>query len=113
MSRDAGLLLDMHKAATLAVEFRGELDKVGFLRDRKTQSSVIDQLLILGECSKRISEKFRLAHPEIPWRGIAGMRDKLIHDYTDVDLDEVWRTLTEDVPELIRLLTPLVPLGAA
>ena len=41
------------------------------------------------------------------------MRDKLIHDYTDVDLDEVWRTLTEDVPELIRLLTPLVPPGAA
>jgi uncharacterized protein with HEPN domain len=48
-------------------------------------------------------------HPEIPWTLIAGMRDKLIHGYDIVDLDEVWKTANADVPDLLSLLEPLLP----
>lgn len=109
MSRDETALLDILRAARLAVQFRGDLDKGGFLDDLKTQSAVLHQLLLLGEAVKRLSEEFRARHPHVPWKAIAGMRDKLIHEYNEVDADEVWRTLTSDLPQLIGLLEPLAP----
>src|SRR5258708_6707513 len=96
MSRDAAPLLDMLKAAHLAVEFREGMVKRAFLDDPKTQSAVLHQLLILGEAGKRLSQEFRAQHEAIPWKRIAGMRDKLIHEYDDVDLDEVWKTVRSD-----------------
>ena len=64
---------------------------------------------MIGEAVKRLSEDFRTQHPEIPWLRIAGMRDKLIHAYDAVDLDEVWKTVTKDIAPLISFLEPLVP----
>lgn len=111
MSRDEGNLLDILKAARLAIEFRGQTDKAGFLADLKTQSAVLHQLLIIGEAVKRLSPEFRAAHPEVPWKLIAGTRDKLIHFYEGVDLDEVWKMVTADLPQLVRWIEPLVPPG--
>ena len=88
----------MLKAARLAIEFNGSAEKAEFLRDAKTQSAVLHQLLIIGEAAKRISPEFRVAHPEVPWRLIAGTRDKLIHFYEGADLEEVWKMLTSDRP---------------
>lgn len=73
------------------------------------QSAVLHRLLVLGEAAKRISRPFRAAHPEIPWSQMAGMRDRLIHGYDEVDLDEVWRTVTRDVPALLEQIEPLLP----
>lgn len=109
MLRDNATLLDILKAARLVVTFRGDLEKVTFYDDLKTQSAILHQLLVLGEAVKRLSEGFRTNHPEVPWRMIAGMRDKLIHGYDDVDLDEVWKTVSTDIPHLITLLEPLEP----
>ncbi len=109
MSRDSATLLDILKAAQLAVEFKGGMNKIAFLDDAKTQSAVLHQLLILGEATKRLSSEFRMQHREIPWKKITGMRDKLIHEYDDVDLDEVWKTARSDIPRLIKQLEPLVP----
>jgi len=66
-------------------------------------------LLVLGEAVKRLSEETRARHPDIPWRRVAGMRDRLIHEYDDVDLDEVWVTINSDIPRLTAMLEPLVP----
>ena len=107
MSRDDAALLDIVRAARLAAEFMGTADKNSFLEDLKTQSAVLHQLLVLGEAVKRLSDEFRTRHPEIPWQLIAGMRDKLIHEYDEVDVDEVWKTVASDVPRLIALLHPL------
>ena len=109
MSRDSITLLDMLKAARLVVEFRGGMNKIAFREDPKTQSAILHQLLILGEAAKRVSTEFRTQHKSIPWKKIAGMRDKLIHEYDDVDLDEVWKTARSDIPRLIAQLEPLVP----
>jgi uncharacterized protein with HEPN domain len=109
MSRDEAALLDILRAARMVVEFKGTADKETFIRDLKTQSAVLHQLILLGEAVKRLSEEFRVRNPHIPWRAIAGIRDKVIHEYDAVDLDEVWRTVSVDIPRLITLVEPLVP----
>lgn len=109
MPRDDATLLDILRAARLTVDFQGSATLASFLEDLKTQSAVVHQLLIIGEAVKRLSSGFRASHPAVPWQMIAGMRDKLIHAYDQVDLREVWRTVREDIPQLIKLLEPLVP----
>ena len=109
MSRDDATLLDILKAAQLVVKFKGNINKAAFFKDLKTQSAILHQLLVLGEAVKRLSDVFKANHPEIPWILIAGMRDKLIHEYDVVDLDEVWKTVTKDIPRLTSVLEPLVP----
>jgi uncharacterized protein with HEPN domain len=109
LSRDDAHLLDILSAARLAIQFKGAADKAEFLEDAKTQSAVLHQLLIIGEAVKRISPEFRAAHPEAPWKLIAGTRDKLIHFYEGVDLEEVWKMVTSDLPDLIHLIEPLAP----
>src|SRR5919201_6400077 len=109
MPRDDATLLDILRAARLVVAFKGDLDQSAFLNDLKTQSAILHQLLVLGEAVKRLSEEFRTRHSAMPWRMIAGMRDKLIHAYDAVDLDAVWRTVSIDISNLITLLEPLEP----
>ena len=105
MSRDDATLLDILKAAQLVVEFKGDIDHTDFLQDLKTQSSILHQLLIIGEAVKRLSKKFKTSHPEIPWKKVAGMRNKIIHEYNDVDMDEVWKTIELEIPPLIKYLS--------
>jgi len=108
---DSAAILDMLRAARLAVEFGGTLSRLDFMLDLKTQSSVVHQLLVLGEACKRLTDRFQQQHEEIPWRQVAGMRDVLIHQYDSVDLAEVWRTLTIDLPPLVAFLERHAPLS--
>lgn len=85
------------------------MSKTAFLDDLKTQSSVLYQLMVIGEAVKRLSHEFRAQHPDIPWSLIAGMRDHLIHAYDAVDWDEVWKTITRDVPDLLAQIERLLP----
>jgi uncharacterized protein with HEPN domain len=107
MSRDEAVLLDMINAAQKIVDFKQGMDRQGFLEDAKTQSAVLHQLMVLGEACKRLSTETRDRAPQIPWRLITGMRDNLIHEYDDVDLEETWNTADRDVPALIAELRRL------
>lgn len=109
MWRDDATLLDILRAARLAREFRCGLDKAAFLTDFKTQAATLHELLVVGEGVKRLSTAFREGHPDVPWKAIAGMRDRLLHGYDDVDLDLVWKTVDEDVPALVKRLEGLAP----
>jgi len=109
MERDKATLLDIARAARFVQEFIADTPKEAFLIDFKTQSAVLHQLMVIGEAAKRLSIGFRDEHPSIPWSLIAGMRDKLIHGYDIVDLDEVWRTAKVDVPGLREAIKPLLP----
>jgi len=66
-------------------------------------------LTILGEAAKRVSEGFKQAHLEVPWRKMAGTRDRVVHDYDRVSLDKVWEVLQNDLPALVATLEPLEP----
>ena len=82
-------------------------DRKSFEEDLVTQDAVVRQLEIIGEATKRVSKDFRSKHPDIPWSDMAGMRDVLIHDYIDVDFGVVWKTASEDIPNLKILFLKL------
>ena len=107
--RDAGTLLDIVNAGRRIREFVAEMGLDAFLKDAKTQSAVIHQVLVIGEATKRLSLGFRNEHPEIPWLDIAAMRNRLVHGYDDVDLNVMWDTATIHVPRLIEDIEPLLP----
>jgi len=75
---------------------RSDLDRNNLLL-----SGCCYQIAVIGEAVKRLSPITRSKHPEVPWKDIAGMRDRLIHSYDSVDADELWKTATEDVPALL------------
>ena len=109
MQRDETTLLDITEAAHLVVSFVQDMSKAVFLDDYKTQSAVLYQLIVMGEAVKHLSSEFRAQHAEIPWSLIAGMPDHLIHGYDIVDWDEVWKTATSDVLDLLTKIEPLLP----
>jgi uncharacterized protein with HEPN domain len=74
--------------------------KEAFFSDRKTQSAVLRELQTLAESAQRLSSALKEAHPEVPWRGIAGFRNVLVHDYLGIKLDRVWEIVERDLPAL-------------
>ncbi len=84
------------------------MDKKGFDENKLVQDGCIRQLEILGEATKRISVNLRNKHAHLPWKQMAGMRDVLIHDYLYVDLDIVWKTLSESIPAIEAEIENLV-----
>jgi uncharacterized protein with HEPN domain len=76
------------------------MDFNDFVKDRKTVFAVIRALEIIGEAAKNIPLQVKNRYPQIPWKEMAGMRDKVIHEYFGVDLKRVWSTVNNDIPSL-------------
>ncbi len=101
MKRDQAYFFDIAEAARLAVSYVEQTTREEFLSDTKSQDSVIRRLEIIGEAARRISEETRKAYPGLPWKEMIGMRNFLIHDYDDVDIQIVWKTVKKDLPDLL------------
>lgn len=91
---------DVLSTADKIEAFIGNMDLAAFKSDEKTAYAVIHALKVIGEAASKIPSTIRLRHPSIPWKEVAGMRNKLIHEYFGVDLETVWKTASEDVPLL-------------
>lgn len=74
--------------------------KTEFLDDTMRQDALIRTLQVLAESTKHLSDDVKVAHPEVDWRAIAGLRNVLVHEYLEVDLDELWRIATRDLLQL-------------
>ena len=102
------LLEDIRKAALNAQRFVHGMEYDSFASDEKTVYAVLRALEIIGEATKRLPQAVRDRAPAIPWRLMAGTRDKLIHDYVTVDLENVWHTVQTDLPFLDAELAALI-----
>lgn len=100
------------EAVTQINEYVGNLSEPEFSQNRLIQDAVIRQLEIIGEACSKLEDNFKQSHPKIPWKQIIGMRNKLTHEYWDVDTQIVWLAATKEAPELkIQLLELLSQLG--
>ncbi|MBU4317469.1 MAG: DUF86 domain-containing protein [Proteobacteria bacterium] len=106
-------LEDILDAVQKTMDFIGEMSFDQFARDDKTIFAVIRALEIIGEASKNIPEQIKKDNTEIPWREMAGIRDKLIHDYFGIDLDVIWKTVKEDLPPLAPIITHILGLESS
>ena len=102
--RDADLVEDISEAITRIERYTAGLTLDTFLTDTKTQDATVRNLEIIGEAVKGLSSDFRKRPHGVPWQDIAGMRDRLIHDYAGVNWDIVWDVLQTKLPELRRHL---------
>ena len=108
MRDDDARLLDMLLAAREAMAFVSGLTFPEFQRNRMAQLAILKTLEIVGEAASGISAETTKAHPDIPWSGIIGMRNRLVHGYFNINLQRVWETVQEDIPRLIPQLEALV-----
>jgi uncharacterized protein with HEPN domain len=81
-------------------EYTEGLDEDSFAEDDKVQDAVLRRIQIIGEAVKKLPEELRAAHPQVPWRRIAGTRDKVVHDYFGIDIELVWIVAESQLPEL-------------
>ena len=104
MNRDREILLDLIRACELIIQFCEGLDWQAFSEDLKTQSSVLYQIVIIGEGVNRLSSSFVDRNPQVPIRQIRGMRNRVVHEYKEVDLEILWQAIQINIPELLVTL---------
>lgn len=101
MRREIGdFLQDILEAMSNALEFVEGMSYEEFSRDTKTLYALIRAVEIMGEAVKNIPDNVRNRYPEIPWKGMAGMRDKVIHGYFNVRPERIWEVVKRDIPKL-------------
>ncbi|MBP1466235.1 DUF86 domain-containing protein [Candidatus Chloroploca sp. M-50] len=105
--KDDGLYLTHMLECITQIEEYTRNGKEAFMASRMTQDAVVRNFEIIGEATKRVSPSLKDAHPHVPWRRIAGLRDVLIHDYIRVELEQVWALVIGPMRDLKRDLTTI------
>jgi uncharacterized protein with HEPN domain len=107
--RDAAYLWDMLDAARTIREFTSGVGFQQYSQNRMLQLAIERAVEIIGEAARHVSEAFKQAHPEIPWRSIIAQRHVLAHQYGEIEQERIWLVATVHVAELIANLEPLIP----
>lgn len=108
MKRDKAYLKDVLDAISDIESFIGGISEKEFYKNKEKQYAVVRALEIIGEATKNLSKELRIKHKEIPWKDIAGMRDKLIHGYFGVKWELVWETARNKIPRLKGQLSKIL-----
>ena len=101
-------LRHIYEEAEYLTESMIGLEKTDFLQSATLRRAFVRSLEVIGEAAKRVPQDFRDSHPEVEWKGMAGMRDRLIHGYFGIDYDLVWDVLKNKVPELKRKVEEVI-----
>ena len=109
MERDLQSLLDMLQSAQIVMNYISGRSQGELATDLQLQDAMIRRLLIIGEASKRVSETTQQTLIAIPWTAMNGMRNRLVHEYDEIDLNVVWDTAVNSLPTLISELEKIVP----
>ncbi|MDQ7787535.1 MAG: DUF86 domain-containing protein [Thermodesulfovibrionales bacterium] len=106
--RDKDFLGDIKEAIDLIASYTKGLPYKKFLNDRKTQDAVVRNFEVIGEASKNISAGLKAKYPEIPWKKISGLRDKLIHFYFGIDYKIVWNIAKKELPMIVKQIKDIL-----
>lgn len=109
MNRDLQSLLDMYRSAESVMKYLKNVSNDDFLRDERLQDSVIRRLIVIGEAANRVSEEEQLSWPDIEWTKIRGLRNRLVHEYDEIDLRIVWITAQTEMTDLMLKLKSMIP----
>jgi len=108
MLRDDSILIKhILEAAEKSIDFLSGHTREDLEEDEKLALAIIRLLEIVGEAANQVSEDYRTKHPNIPWKNMVALRNRLIHGYFDVDLDIVWDTVHSDLPPVVKQLRKL------
>ena len=110
---DVELLKDILESANRIQRYVGSLTLAEFMADTQAQDAIVRNLSIIGEAVKNLSAEFREQHQEVEWARIAGLRDKLVHDYFSLDWDILWDVVRTKIPTLKDQVVTLLPHDAA
>ena len=99
--RDLHYLIDILEAREHIATYISDLDYEDFLDSRMVQDAVMRNLQIIGEAVKRLSPELKAEHPDLPWREMAGLRDRIVHDYFGINYEIVWSVIAEEMPVLV------------
>ncbi len=100
MKRDLVYLAHISEQCEIILSVSEKITSEEFLADKIYQNAIIRSLEVIGEAAKQVSAEFRTLHPELPWREMAGTRDRLIHGYFSVNLEEILMMMHDDIPAL-------------
>lgn len=109
MSRDDTYLVDILESAKIALDYVLGKTWDQFYADMQCQDAVVRRVEIIGEAARRVLQEMRDMYPQIPWREMTSMRNLVIHEYDVVDINQVWDTVQNKIPPLIKELSKIVP----
>ena len=109
MQRDLQFLLDILQSAELIMIYTAQCSKTEFVENVQLQDSVIRRLLVIAEAARRVSDATKQTLPNVSWLEINGMRNRLVHEYDDVNLNIVWDVVQSEIPLLVKNLKSQIP----
>lgn len=110
---DLVYIVHIQRSINQILEYTNELKEEEFLSNQLIEDAVVRNFEIIGEATKQISKEFRAKHTGIEWKKMAGMRDKLIHDYIEVDYAIIWATIQDILPDLKKKIQKIIDEYAA